>query len=597
MQGSGPQGLKTYALSLSDDAATRDDAARRNERRFRTALGSVVDPVAVVTAVTRSPESREIVDFVVSFANGRPGSPRVGTLVSNLGSSNAARLLAHYRRVLIDGRELVLEAVHQPGEDGGRYFDIRATRLDAAEVIATWRDVTDRVQAQATLEERSLHDPLTGLANRHLLLDRFRVAVDNLDRQPGAVVVLHIDLDRFKDINDTYGHSVGDDVLAEVGRRLDSLVDSPDTAARLAGDEFVIVTAARAARRGATGVTGVATRLADQVSEAIGEVIRLPEHDDATLQLSVSIGIAVTTSPESEPEQLLLQADRAMFEAKRRGRRRYEVFRQSLSTTANERLRIEQDARDAVANGWLRLQYQPVIDLNTGRLSGAEALLRIAHPERGMLRPGSFIDVLEDSDLILPIGGWVLTEACRQLGRWQEIAGIGDFSMAVNVSGRQASDRALTGHALEAAAAAGIDPSRLCLEMTERVLFDADDSVVADLRKLTSQGVRIALDDFGTGYASLSYLQRFPVSALKIDRSFVTGIGITTTDTAIVDSIVALARALNLDVVAEGVETEAQLEQLLDHECAKGQGYYFAPPLDAIDFEEALLAQSGQIGQ
>ena len=456
MQDGGPQGLKTYALSLTNDPATRDDAARRSERRFRTALASMVDAVAVVTAVTRSSDSREIIDFVVSFANGRPGSPRVGTLlsnfgVSNFGSSNAAGLVDHYRTVLRDGRELVLEAVHQPGPDGGRYFDIRAARLDSAEVIATWRDVTERVQAEAALEERSLHDPLTGLANRHLLLDRFRAAVDNLDRHPGAIVVLHIDLDRFKDINDAYGHSVGDVVLAEVGRRLDSLVDSPDMAARLAGDEFVIVTAARAARRGATGVTGVATRLADQVSEVIGEVIRLPEHDDATVQLSVSIGIAVTTSPHSEPEQLLLQADRAMFEAKRRGRRRYEVFRQSLSTTANERLRIEQDARDAVANGWLRLQYQPVIDLNTGRLGGAEALLRIAHPDRGLLRPGSFIDVIEDSDLILPIGDWVLAEACRQLGRWQEIPRIGKFSMAVNVSGRQASDRALTGHALEAA--------------------------------------------------------------------------------------------------------------------------------------------------
>ena len=378
-------------------------------------------------------------------------------------------------------------------------------------------------------------------------------------------------------------------MLAEVGRRLDGLVDSPDTAARLAGDEFVIVTAAR--RRNSAALTGAATRLAEEVSDVIGEVITLPENDDVSLQLSVSIGITVTTSPDSEPEQLLLQADRAMFEAKRRGRRRYEVFRHGLSGTAPERLKVEQEVRDAVANGWLRLYYQPVIDLTTGRLGGAEALLRIEHPERGLLKPGAFIDIVEDSDLILPIGDWVLGEACRQLQQWQEIPGLDDFSMAVNVSGRQASDGALTGRALAAVSAAGVDPRRLCLEMTERVLIDADESVVADLRSLTAQGVQIALDDFGTGYASLSYLQRFPVSTLKIDRSFVTGVGVTATDTAIVASIVALARALDLDVVAEGVETAEQLAQLQSHHCAKAQGFYFAPPLEADIFAKALYEQ------
>ncbi|HEX4432506.1 MAG TPA: EAL domain-containing protein [Frankiaceae bacterium] len=693
-----------------------------SERRFRTALSSMVDPVAVVSAVTdpraRGRKRGEVVDFVVSYANERPGTPRIGTMLSNLWSPRGYKLLLeNFRRLLDGGEDLAVDALSLPGVDGTeRYFDIRAARLDENEVIATWREVTSRVKAEEALADseallrgafddapvgalligldgsedddggqllkvnrtfahlvgyrrqellgmplrrllhpddmagtslkellqrtgepvrlrradgssawvrlssgqvslgdhpaylvihaedvtsrrqieqeladRHLHDPLTGLANRHLLLDRFRLAVDNLDRHPGAIVVLHIDLDRFKDVNDTYGHSVGDHVLAEVGRRLDGLVDSPDTAARLAGDEFVIVTAAR--RRSTAAVTGVATRLAEEVSEVLGEVIRLPENDDVSLQLSVSIGITVTTSPESEPEQLLLQADRAMFEAKRRGRRRYELFRQGLSSSAPERLKVEQEVRDAVANGWLRLYYQPVIDLTTGRLGGAEALLRIEHPERGLLKPGAFIDIVEDSDLILPIGDWVLGEACRQLQQWQEIPGLDEFSMAVNVSGRQASDSALTGRALAAVAAAGVDPRRLCLEMTERVLIDADESVVSDLRELTAQGVQIALDDFGTGYASLSYLQRFPVSTLKIDRSFVTGIGVTATDTAIVASIVALAQALDLDVVAEGVETAEQLAQLRFHHCAKAQGFYFAPPLEADIFKKALQEQ------
>jgi diguanylate cyclase (GGDEF)-like protein/PAS domain S-box-containing protein len=710
--------------------ASGDAAARAGERRFRTALSSMVDPVAVVSAVTaeRGRKRGEVVDFIVNYANDRPGTPRVGTKLSSLWPKrDHKRLLTIYRQLLEEGGDLVFDALRLPGLDGGdRFLDLRAARLDDSEIIATWRDVTDRVRAdealaqseallrgafddapvgallisvdeteadggrllkvnrafaalvgyrqqqllgmplrtllhpddlmtaaspidllerpgepirlrrsdgssawvrltsgevaprltsgrdgslvrpayhvihvedvtsrrqiEQELADRHLHDPLTGLANRHLLLDRFRLAVDNLDRHPGAIVVLHIDLDRFKDVNDTYGHSVGDQVLAEVGRRLDGLVDSPDTAARLAGDEFVIVTAAR--RRSSAAVTGAATRLAEEVSEVLGEAIRLPEHDDITLQLGVSIGIAVTTSPDSEPEQLLLQADRAMFEAKRRGRHRYEVFRQGLSHTAPERLKVEQEVRDAVANGWLRLYYQPVIDLTSGRLGGAEALLRIEHPERGLLKPGAFIDIVEDSDLILPIGDWVLEEACRQLQQWQQIPGLADFSMAVNVSGRQASDSALTGRALDAVKSHNVDPRRLCLEMTERVLIDADESVVKDLRALTAKGVQIALDDFGTGYASLSYLQRFPVSTLKIDRSFVTGVGVTATDTAIVASIVALAHALDLDVVAEGVETAEQLAQLRSHHCAKAQGFFFAPPLEPHIFGKALEKQA-----
>jgi diguanylate cyclase (GGDEF)-like protein/PAS domain S-box-containing protein len=729
LQDSGPAGLQGRETSRAVERArkgsvdangghaangklprpVKDVALIAGEERFRTALSSMVDPVAVVTAVMGKDGS--VADFVVTYSNERPGTPRVGVLLSSLWSSKPSKSLLSSCREVLDGKDLVFDGLLVPGFDGAdRFLDIRAARLDELEVIATWRDVTERVKAEAALadseallrgafddapagalliaftaegsaellrvnrtfaaltgyrrqdllgmqltrllhpdyldaaatpqallerageplrllradggevwvrlsgtevaldeqpthlvihvedvtsrleieqelEQRSLYDPLTGLPNRHLLLDRFRTVVDGLGRRPGAVAVLHIDLDRFKDVNDTYGHVAGDHVLAEVGRRLDALVDSPDTAARLAGDEFVIITAARASRRGPSAATSAATRLADQVADVVGQVIHLPEHDDVSLQLSVSIGISVTTSAQSEPEQVLLQADRAMFEAKRRGRRRYELFRQSLSGATQERLRVEGDVRDAIANDWLRLYYQPVIDLTTGRLGGAEALLRIAHPQRGLLAPASFINVLEDSELIIPIGDWVLAEACRQLRIWQDEPGFADFSMAVNVSGRQASGNDLSQQALAAVAKAGVDPRQLCLEMTERMLIDADDSVVDDLRRLTAEGVQIALDDFGTGYASLSYLQRFPVSTLKIDRSFVEGMGVTATDTAIVASVVALAQALDLDVIAEGVETEGQLDQLRSQHCAKAQGFFFAPALEADAFE------------
>jgi diguanylate cyclase (GGDEF)-like protein/PAS domain S-box-containing protein len=697
--------------------AVKDQAQIASDERFRTALSSMVDPVAVFTAVAGKDGS--VGDFVVTYCNERSGTPRTGVLLSSLWPSAPSKfLVSRCREVLITGADLLLDGLSVPGfDDADRFFDIRAARLGELEVIATWRDVTKRVQAETALadseallrgafdeapagalligftadesagllrvnrtfagltgysrdellgmklsdllhpdylaasatpkallerageplrlrradgsevwvrltatevllgtqpghlvihvedvtsrleieqelEQRSLYDPLTGLPNRHLLLDRFRSVVDGLGRRPGAVAVLHIDLDRFKDVNDTYGHVAGDHVLTEVARRLDSLVESPDTAARLAGDEFVIITAARASRRGPSAATRAATRLADQVADVVGQVIHIPDQDDASLQLSVSIGISVTTSAQSEPEQVLLQADRAMFEAKRRGRRRYELFRQSLSGASQERLRIEADVRDAIANDWLRLYYQPVIDLTTGRLGGAEALLRIAHPQRGLLVPASFINVLEDSELIIPIGDWVLAEACRQLRVWQDEPGFADFSMAVNVSGRQANGNELSQQALAAVAVAGVDPRQLCLEMTERMLIDADDSVVDDLRRLTAEGVQIALDDFGTGYASLSYLQRFPVSTLKIDRSFVEGMGVTATDTAIVASVVALAQALDLDVIAEGVETEGQLEQLRSQHCAKAQGFFFAPALDAEAFEQGWRSRS-----
>jgi diguanylate cyclase (GGDEF)-like protein/PAS domain S-box-containing protein len=727
---SGPAGLQgretARAVERAQDSArsngqlprpVKDHAQLASDERFRTALSSMVDPVAVLTAVMGKDGS--VADFIVTYSNERSATPRPGVLLSSLWPSAPGKfLVARCREVLHTGADLVLDGLSVPGFDGAdRFLDIRASRLDELEVIATWRDVTKRVKAETALadseallrgafdeapagalligftadgsagllrvnrtfagltgysrdellgmkladllhpdyldatatpqalleragepvrllradgsevwvrltgtevllgeqpehlvihvedvtsrleieqelEQRSLYDPLTGLPNRHLLLDRFRTVVDGLGRRPGAVAVLHIDLDRFKDVNDTYGHVAGDHVLTEVARRLDSLVDSPDTAARLAGDEFVIITAARASRRGPSAATSAATRLADQVADVVGQVIHIPDQDDVSLQLSGSIGLSVTTSAQSEPEQVLLQADRAMFEAKRRGRRRYELFRQGLSHATQERLRVEGEVRDAIANGWLRLYYQPVIDLTTGRLGGAEALLRIAHPQRGLLVPASFINVLEDSELIIPIGDWVLAEACRQLRVWQDEPGFADFSMAVNVSGRQANGNELSQQALAAVAVAGVDPRQLCLEMTERMLIDADDSVVDDLRRLTAEGVQIALDDFGTGYASLSYLQRFPVSTLKIDRSFVEGMGVTATDTAIVASVVALAQALDLDVIAEGVETEGQLDQLRSQHCAKAQGFFFAPALDAEAFEQGWRGRS-----
>jgi EAL domain-containing protein (putative c-di-GMP-specific phosphodiesterase class I) len=293
-----------------------------------------------------------------------------------------------------------------------------------------------------------------------------------------------------------------------------------------------------------------------------------------------------------DPDRLLHQADTAMYEAKRRGRRRYQIYQEAFEQQAQRRVNVEQEMADALSFGWLRLVYQPVIDLTTGTIVATEALLRMEHPDRGMVPPSEFIDIAEESHLILPIGEWVLHEACRQLATWQRIRPI---EMAVNVAARQAADLAVTGQVLGAAQEAGVDPSSLCLEMTERVLLHAGPAVLRDLTMLTDSGVKLAIDDFGTGYSSLSYLQRFPVDTVKIDRSFVAGMGTEGKDDAIVAAVAALGSALHLTVVAEGVETLEQLDELRRLGCDRAQGYYLGHPRPPNDITDLLTAQAAGV--
>ena len=292
-----------------------------------------------------------------------------------------------------------------------------------------------------------------------------------------------------------------------------------------------------------------------------------------------------------DPDRLLHQADTAMYEAKRRGRRRYQIYQEAFEQQALRRVNVEQEMADALSFGWLRLVYQPVIDLTTGTIVATEALLRMEHPDRGMVPPSEFIDIAEESHLILPIGEWVLHEACRQLATWQRIRPI---EMAVNVAARQAADLAVTGQVLGPRRRRG-RPSSLCLEMTERVLLHAGPAVLRDLTMLTDSGVKLAIDDFGTGYSSLSYLQRFPVDTVKIDRSFVAGMGTEGKDDAIVAAVAALGSALHLTVVAEGVETLEQLDELRRLGCDRAQGYYLGHPRPPNDITDLLTAQAAGV--
>jgi len=447
-----------------------------------------------------------------------------------------------------------------------------------AYAVALLEDVTAMKRAEGELRRRALYDPLTGLANRHLLADHLDLALEQLERTPGTVAVLYVDLDRFKEVNDNLGHEVGDDVLREVGLRLSRCVRAPDTAARLGGDEFVVV---------CPGITEDVD--AAGIAERLERALARP-HVIAGKAIDVTASIGVTTTHDSrvEADELLHQADLAMYEAKSTGRHRWVLYDDRVGNQSRRRREIEQDVRSAIENGWLVLYYQPVVDLRSERIVGVEALLRIAHPEHGLVMPDEFIDIAEESDLILPIGEWVLHEACRQLARWREDV---DLDASVNISGRQVATHNVTRTVLGATAENGIAPANLTLEMTERVLIEAADPTLLDLERLTEHGVRLAIDDFGTGYSSLTYLNRFPVDTVKIDRSFIAGLGVRDRDTAIVEAITSLARTLDITAVAEGVETREQLEALKELGCHRAQGYHLGRPMPADELTEVLRAQ------
>jgi diguanylate cyclase (GGDEF)-like protein len=449
--------------------------------------------------------------------------------------------------------------------------------------------VLGRARSEQRLTRQALHDPLTGLPNRTLFLDRLEQALSRLERSETLVAVLFLDLDRFKLVNDSLGHEAGDRLLRAIAERLTSVLRPGDTAARFGGDEFTLL---------CENLTSPDAALA--IAERVADAVRRPvQLGDTEVMPSTSVGIALSGDPTDAPDDLIRNADAAMYTAKERGRARFELFDDAMRARAMERLRTESDLGRAVAAGELALVYQPEIDLNSGRISGAEALLRWDHPERGRLVPADFLELAEDTGLIVPVGNWVLEEACRQLAAWWSEFGFGDsgrddgwttpFTMRVNVSRRQLVQPDLVAEVEGALRRSGAPAHALCLEMTERALM-ADERVSTSLEQLRELGVRLAVDDFGTGYSSLGSLKDYPVDSLKVDRSFVGGLGIDPDDTAIVTAVVNLAHTLGLDAVAEGVETTGQLEALRELGCDTAQGVLLAAPAAAAEIGALLAA-------
>ena len=446
------------------------------------------------------------------------------TLLAQLADTTIERYRTDKRYVHADGHPIWVRVHSSPVRDASGRPSYTITHIE---------DVTEAMQIQERLAHQAMHDPLTGLANRHLLIARLQHSLDELGRTDAAVGVLYLDLDDFKTVNDIAGHGAGDRFLDEVGRRLSSVVRRHDTAARIGGDEFVIVA-------GQLSTDHDVARVIERVKAALGPPIVI---DGDTFAASASIGVVVTHAADDDPSELLRAADTAMYRAKQAGRGRHEIFNETLRAAAIQRLDVEHDLRDALDAGRLRLHYQPVVNLADGQMAGVEALLRLDHPTRGLLGPPDFLDVAESSGLIIPIGGWVITEACHQQAAWQTSLDR-PLQVAVNLSGRQLLQADLCEHVSAAIDSAAMDPARLTLELTETVFTQASRSFLADLETLKARGVRFALDDFGTGYSSLAYLERFPVDVVKIGPTFVAGLGITTQDSTLVTAIVDLGHTL-----------------------------------------------------
>ena len=484
-------------------------------------------------------------------------------------SSDTAVL--EFRMVRRDGSRRDIEAV----------ISNQLDRPSVGGYVTNVRDITERKKFEELLSYRALHDPLTGLANRQLILDRADQMLARARRTGDPVAAFFVDLDNFKDTNDSLGHEAGDRLLQAVAGRLVGLLRTSDTVGRLGGDEFVILAEGVSLSDGAEAI-------ADRLRQVLRPAFYVEGFESVPLTVSASVGIAV--GDRTSAQDLLRDADIALYRAKGTGRDRSVVFEEAMQLAANDRLVLRSELDAGLSTGQFELLYQPIVDLTNLRIEGVEALIRWNHPTKGLITPDRFIPVLEDSGQIVDVGRWVLDEACSQLARWRALGR--RLSMSVNVSMRQLESGSFVEDVGIALAAHGLDPDDLVIEITETVLMKDAHATVDRLTSLKQLGVRIAIDDFGTGYSSLAYLRQFPVDVLKIDRTFVSEMTGSPDATALIHTLVELGRTLGLVTLAEGIEQASQIEGLRAQRCDQGQGYYFSRPVPAADIE-LLLAADG----
>jgi diguanylate cyclase (GGDEF)-like protein/PAS domain S-box-containing protein len=555
--------------------ATADERAQiQSERWFRTLVQNASELITVVDEDTRVVY---VTDAVVPLLGYTPEEVRGRRLV-DFAHPDDAEALRDAAAGLPMGR---IECRLRTQGDSWVVLEwARGSLPDEGGCILTGRDISDRKRLEGELRHLAFHDALTGLANRALFEDRLTHALERLARRGGGLAVLFVDLDDFKTVNDSLGHAAGDELLGAVGERLRESLRGADTAARLGGDEFAILLED-------VDSTGAALAGARRVLDTLDAPFRIASRD---LTVVASIGIAPALTGGETMADLMRNADLAMYEAKRRGGAQCRLFEAAMHESAVTRLQLGGELQRAVEEEQFELHFQPIVDLEKGTIAGAEALIRWRHPERGLLHPGDFLPLAEETGLIVPMGRWVLEEATRTLRRWESDYPEVQLYLSANVSMRQLYDPGIVDTVRDALNDAGVTADRLVVEITESFLADESEAPRDRLQRLRALGVRLAVDDFGTGYSALSYLQRFPIDVLKIDRSFVEHARRTSASANLVRSIVQLGQSLHLDIVAEGIEDAEQAQLLHGMGVRSGQGYHFARPLPPERFAALLQA-------
>ncbi len=553
-----------------------------SEARFRSLVQNASDVILILDRSATITYESPSVERVLGY---RP-EQRVGrSALDNVHAEDLPTVRAALAAIMSDSgaeHELAFRVRHADGS--WRTIQAIAKNLfeDAhvAGLLVNCRDVTERRELEDQLRHQAFHDALTGLPNRALFSDRVKHALDRAGRTRASLAVLFLDLDDFKTINDSLGHGAGDDVLRATAQRVRAGLREGDTAARLGGDEFAVLLEDADATEAMT--------VAQRILTSLRQGVPVGRRD---LGLTASVGVVVAKRRASTTH-LLRDADVAMYRAKEAGKDRAVLFRGRMQRTAADRLRMREDLERGLQEGRFRLLYQPLIEIGGGEVRGVEALLRWDHPRRGLLGPDSFIPAAEQTGLIVPIGRWVLFEACREGASLLKSAenGVG-LTMSVNVSAKQLQDRDFVSDVSEALAATGLPPKALVLEMTETAMVEDTAATRHAVTALKSLGVRIVIDDFGTGYSSLNYLRQFPLDGIKIDRAFVAEMHANQESAALVESILALSRALHLETVAEGIERFDQLARLRTLGADLGQGYYFARPLDPLQLRDFIAGQ------